>query len=1167
MKLTFKQVILYILSGWLILVGIQSATTQALPGGLTPTTPFTGRLINSTGQIVSDGEYRIRVRVFNAESGGTQLFEELFDSQTSYNGQVCPKQKTQNGYFRLEMGSCNILSSDAFKALYNNTSLFIEIAIDFDEDGTYEEVFAPRRRIGIQAGAVSALQLVSDGNGTSTNALSIDGQGHLQFEGIGRLGWGIGGAQPQSTLEVNDATNASRLQLYGAGDGLSFSSIQLGRNTRGSASWFMHHRQIAGETGNLAIEEFDGTNYNQRLTIRPGGNVGIGTTAPTARLQVQGSGTTSATTALNVTNSAGSSLFLVRGDGALYSRGVGINRTSNPNYYLPRAGLALYSTGADIMEGVIMVSAANAQDGAVATNNHPQVVLQNGFNSRQGFIFANNGSLVNSSFGMISENTALTFKTASYTMNVSDLVTGWTERMRLDASGNVGIGTTAPTARLQVQGAGSTSATTALRVTNSSGTSLFSVRDDGVIQSKDQYQDQFSMSPVIGSYVDFIQANSGGGTASYRVTIFATRSDTVDELTYYIGANHAIGGWRTMHPERHIEYIYHNWRCFDLDINQSGSFAVNVTFRLRVSRNCGTAGDYGIRFHVEAIGYHGGFHSPSTVVQTGAPVPTAIGSSASTYNLVVGPATSGLVAIHASEAGNVGIGTTAPTARLQVLGAGTTSATTALNVTNSSGTSLFSVRDDGVVTMTQSLIMSQGSSTRNVGVIGTYDPTRLAAIWSMGASYQIAANGTTGGNLYGLSYSYEPNYGATGNNPGAISGLSHQMQWRANGVTQTAIGSGIYTTGAIVAPEGTLRDDGGGWIRTYGATGWYNQTYQGGWFMQDTTWIRSYNNKSVYIAATLGTGGSVGIGTSAPAQKLHVVGGIRYSVATANTNTTVCRNSSGDLAGCSSLSSLKNNVSNLSLGLDDVMKLRPVSFEWNSYTNSPSNVRNDLGFIAEEVAAVSPLLGTYNETTGALEGVRYSQLTSLLTRAIQQQQTQISDLTQQIYQGIIVDPNFNWDNTNKRLGIGTTTTNSRLTVRGAGSTLSTSSLDIQNSLANSLLFVRDDGWIGIGTTDPQARLDVRGGVRVGEDSSSCSSSNSGTIRYDQSTNSLQVCNEKEWITFSSVANGSSIEQAAVSCEYIKIYYPTLPNGMFWIDPDGTGNIEPSQVYCELTSGS
>jgi hypothetical protein len=201
------------------------------------------------------------------------------------------------------MGSCNILSSDAFKALYNNTSLFIEIAIDFDEDGTYEEVFAPRRRIGIQAGAVSALQLVSDGNGTSTNALSIDGQGHLQFEGIGRLGWGIGGAQPQSTLEVNDATNASRLQLYGAGDGLSFSSIQLGRNTRGSASWFMHHRQIAGETGNLAIEEFDGTNYNQRLTIRPGGNVGIGTTAPTARLQVQGSGTTSATTALNVTSS------------------------------------------------------------------------------------------------------------------------------------------------------------------------------------------------------------------------------------------------------------------------------------------------------------------------------------------------------------------------------------------------------------------------------------------------------------------------------------------------------------------------------------------------------------------------------------------------------------------------------------------------------------------------------------------------------------------------------------------------------------------------------------------------------------------------------------------------------------------------------------------------
>lgn len=36
------------------------------------------------------------------------------------------------------------------------------------------------------------------------------------------------------------------------------------------------------------------------------------------------------------------------------------------------------------------------------------------------------------------------------------------------------------------------------------------------------------------------------------------------------------------------------------------------------------------------------------------------------------------------------------------------------------------------------------------------------------------------------------------------------------------------------------------WIRTVGNNGWYSETYGGGWYMSDTTWIRAYNSKSVY---------------------------------------------------------------------------------------------------------------------------------------------------------------------------------------------------------------------------------------------------------------------------------------------------------------------------------
>ena len=37
-----------------------------------------------------------------------------------------------------------------------------------------------------------------------------------------------------------------------------------------------------------------------------------------------------------------------------------------------------------------------------------------------------------------------------------------------------------------------------------------------------------------------------------------------------------------------------------------------------------------------------------------------------------------------------------------------------------------------------------------------------------------------------------------------------------------------------------------GWFRTFNATGWYSQSYNGGWYMQDTSWVRSYSAKHVY---------------------------------------------------------------------------------------------------------------------------------------------------------------------------------------------------------------------------------------------------------------------------------------------------------------------------------
>ena len=46
-----------------------------------------------------------------------------------------------------------------------------------------------------------------------------------------------------------------------------------------------------------------------------------------------------------------------------------------------------------------------------------------------------------------------------------------------------------------------------------------------------------------------------------------------------------------------------------------------------------------------------------------------------------------------------------------------------------------------------------------------------------------------------------------------------------------------------------------GWLRTYNTQGWYNETYGGGWYMTDSTWVRAYNNKSILTSNQLYVGG------------------------------------------------------------------------------------------------------------------------------------------------------------------------------------------------------------------------------------------------------------------------------------------------------------------------
>ncbi|MDE7345355.1 MAG: hypothetical protein K2N48_01280 [Muribaculaceae bacterium] len=209
--------------------------------------------------------------------------------------------------------------------------------------------------------------------------------------------------------------------------------------------------------------------------------------------------------------------------------------------------------------------------------------------------------------------------------------------------------------------------------------------------------------------------------------------------------------------------------------------------------------------------------------------------------------------------GNVGIGTTAPAYKLDVNGTSRFSNTMIVAVPDSCANYNQGIRLYGSATdSTWSLICFGCDITKASGTHSNQ--------WLVGRSennaFVIDKGGSTG----------------------------------ANGIIITAdlkVGIGKTNPSYKLDVNGEIRAS--GWLRQTGIAGWYNETYAGGWYMNDTTWIKTYNQKSIYsgtgtirtdgalqVGANGATfiatnGGNVGINNTDPTYALDVTGDIRAS--------------------------------------------------------------------------------------------------------------------------------------------------------------------------------------------------------------------------------------------------------------------------------------------------
>jgi trimeric autotransporter adhesin len=173
-------------------------------------------------------------------------------------------------------------------------------------------------------------------------------------------------------------------------------------------------------------------------------------------------------------------------------------------------------------------------------------------------------------------------------------------------------------------------------------------------------------------------------------------------------------------------------------------------------------------------------------------------------------------------------------------------------------------------------------------------------------------------------------------------------------------GTGFTTQKAFVVTEAS--ED---WTDTANGTRWRFSTTANG-------------TSTVLERMRIDHSGNVGIGALNPLARLHVAGGtVRVDSLGVAGATTLCRNASNEIATCSSSLRYKRDVEAFDGGLDVLGRLRPISFTWKN------GGMRDLGFGAEDVAAIDPRLAVFNGN-GEVEGVKYDRLTTVLVNAVKE---------------------------------------------------------------------------------------------------------------------------------------------------------------------------------------
>jgi len=317
---------------------------------------------------------------------------------------------------------------------------------------------------------------------------------------------GIGTTSPDAKLHVVSSDETVFRIERNSGSGFTVLDIKDGVGTSGNSAIRFSDTAASGR-GELNYEHADdslriNTAGSESMRILANGNVGIGTTSPATTLHIQNgssgqtytnlsgalidvNGTSNSYSALRVGSSTGNNHLVVTNAG-----NVGIGTTS------PQAKLHIAtSESATTSESIYLENTGSGGNEGVSIKFNP--------------MFGAESMIASNREGADSGKTNLTFHN-SLVNDESPI-----ERMRIDSAGNVGIGTTSPSEKLDVSGTIKTANTTGYgTVVFGSNNNQRYIRGNTAELQVGNALNNFRFLSTAGNYID---SDSANGTTAFRI--------------------------------------------------------------------------------------------------------------------------------------------------------------------------------------------------------------------------------------------------------------------------------------------------------------------------------------------------------------------------------------------------------------------------------------------------------------------------------------------------------------------------------------------------------------------------------------------------------------------------------------------------------------------------